>query len=206
MNPLGYLMHCRWLGSPALVLLLFVQTIGPAIARAENTHDVAAPTGLERFARVDARLLRGSQPDEAQFARLRDLGVRTVVNLRNDDSERGIVERLGMRYVGIPVTMHAFGRSGPLSREAVARFFRVVDDPDSGIVFVHCRRGADRTGTFVALYRIARQHWSSDDAYDEARDIGMRWWHYPVKDQLPGLGSAFAPDRGPQGDVDGGAQ
>ena len=152
---------------------------------------MAAPAGLERFARVDARLLRGSQPDEAQFTQLRDLGVRTVINLRNDDSERLIVEKLGMRYVGIPVTMHAFGRSGPLSREAVARFFEVVDDPASGIVFVHCRRGADRTGTFVALYRIARQQWSSDDAYDEARNIGMRWWHYPVKGQLPGLGSAF---------------
>lgn len=185
-------MHNPRLGSQALFVLLFVLASLPGVARAQDAVvGMAAPAGLERFARVDARLLRGSQPDEAQFTQLRDLGVRTVINLRNDDSERLIVEKLGMRYVGIPVTMHAFGRSGPLSREAVARFFEVVDDPASGIVFVHCRRGADRTGTFVALYRIARQQWSSDDAYDEARNIGMRWWHYPVKGQLPGLGSAF---------------
>jgi protein tyrosine/serine phosphatase len=51
-------------------------------------------------------------------------------------------------------------------------------------VFLHCRRGADRTGTLVAMYRIARQRWTAASAYEEARATVMRWWHYPVKGYL----------------------
>jgi hypothetical protein len=34
------------------------------------------------------------------------------------------------------------------------------------------------------MYRVARQGWTPEAAYDEARAIGMRWWHYPVKGYL----------------------
>ena len=188
-------MLIRRLVPRALIPIAFVLTAvpGAAGAAAEDRVSEASLPSLERFSEVDTRLWRGSQPDEAEFATLRDLGVRTVINLRNDDSERQAVEALGMRYVAIPLTMHAFGRSGPVPEDAVQRFFEVVDDPANGLVFVHCRRGADRTGTFVALYRIARQHWTPQAAYQEAREIGMRWWHYPVKAQLQGLGARFAP-------------
>jgi protein-tyrosine phosphatase len=40
-------------------------------------------------------------------------------------------------------------------------------------VFVHCRRGADRTGVMVALYRITFDHWSADQAVEE-----MKEFHY----------------------------
>jgi protein-tyrosine phosphatase len=59
-------------------------------------------------------------------------------------------------------------------------------------VFVHCKRGADRTGAVVGLYRVLRQDWSVDRAYDEARAIGMRWWYSGVKKQLEGLASALS--------------
>lgn len=169
---------------PALLstLLLFGN-----VAVAEPRAGAAAAPAIKRFAQVDARLYRGGQPDEQGFRALRDLGVRTVINLRERDDERKLVEGLGMSYVHIPVEMHAFGRSGDVPAEAVARFFQVVDDPSNGPVFVHCRRGADRTGTFVAMYRITRQQWAPGKAYDEAREIGMRWWHYPVKRQLDAL-------------------
>ena len=47
-----------------------------------------------------------------------------------------------------------FGPGGELPRRAVERFFEVIDDPASGPIFVHCQRGADRTGAFVGLYRV----------------------------------------------------
>ncbi|MPZ18779.1 MAG: hypothetical protein GEV06_12820 [Luteitalea sp.] len=86
-------------------------------------------------------------------------------------------------------------RSVGSSCRAVATFFEIVDDPAHHPVFVHCRRGADRTGTFVGLYRIARQGWDGDEAYDEAREVGMRWWYFRVKGYLEDFGEDWEDTR-----------
>jgi protein tyrosine/serine phosphatase len=136
---------------------------------------------ITRFDRVDERLYRGGQPDAAGFEQLKRLGIRTVVNLRQNASERALVEGLGMRYVDLSTSLAPFSS---LDDGTVRRFFEVMNDETSGPVFLHCRRGADRTGTLVAMYRIARQGWTAKAAYDEARAVGMRWWYFPIKGQL----------------------
>lgn len=149
---------------------------------------------ITRFLQVDDRFYRGGQPDAAGLQALRDLGVKTIVTLRTGDSaeaERKLVTALGMTFVQIPISQRPFGVTLPA--EAITKFFDIVDNPESGKVFLHCRRGADRTGTFVGLYRIARQGWDSGKAYDEARDIGMRWWYFPMKDRLKDFAASLAP-------------
>jgi protein tyrosine/serine phosphatase len=157
-------------------LLLFVP--GTTLA------DTATAPAIKRFQQVDARLYRGGQPDAQGFAALQRLGVRTVVNLRHSVDEQRLVESAGLRYVALPTHLRPFGVSGGLSAETVRSFFQLVDDESNGPVFLHCRRGADRTGTLVAMYRVARQGWTPEAAYKEARATGMRWWHYPVRRQL----------------------
>jgi protein tyrosine phosphatase (PTP) superfamily phosphohydrolase (DUF442 family) len=78
-----------------------------------------------------------------------------VVSFRTSADERALVEALGMTDVQIPVSFGWLG--GDLPEQAVARFFEIVDDPARGPIFFHCKRGADRTGAFAALYRIVRQ-------------------------------------------------
>lgn len=43
-------------------------------------------------------------------------------------------------------------------------------------LFIHCEDGRDRTGTMVALYRVAAEGWTIKQAYTEARTIG--YWPY----------------------------
>jgi protein tyrosine phosphatase (PTP) superfamily phosphohydrolase (DUF442 family) len=186
--------HRPWISAMRIAAVaLFLLLMSPVVGLAEDAtvpgRDPAA--SIVRFGRVDARLYRGGQPGPEDFAALRDLGVRTVVSLRDDNgAERQRVESLGMSFVHVPVTLRPFGLSGTIPREAIMRFFQVVDDPASGIVFVHCRHGKDRTGFFVSLYRIARQRWTVEDAYREARQVGMAWWHFLTKGQMESL----APD------------
>ena len=40
-------------------------------------------------------------------------------------------------------------------------------------VFIHCRRGEDRTGVMTAIYRVAKQGWQPERAYAEARLLGL---------------------------------
>lgn len=102
-----------------------------------------------------------------------------MVNLRHEDAdgdgERAIVEGLGMRYVAIPIS-----GIGVPSHEQVAEFLRLVASETAQTVFVHCRRGAERTGTMVAAYRIALAGWSASQALAEMRAFRFAYRWYPA--------------------------
>jgi protein tyrosine/serine phosphatase len=172
-----------------LSLVLVTLILVPVQARAAN-----ATAPIERFVQVDDRLFRGAQPDLEGFKYLRDLGIRTIINLREAKdgerlNERVIVESLGMKYVNIPVKDgNFFTRSRRIPPEAISSFFQTIDASESGTVFVHCHRGADRTGALVSFYRIARHNWDSVRAYAEARQIGMRSWYKGLQRQIEEFG------------------
>jgi uncharacterized protein (TIGR01244 family) len=157
----------------------------------------AAP--IDRFQQVDDRLYRGAQPDRAGFEYLHRLGVRTVVNLRNDSDrrnadERRTVEALGMRYVHLPVRDgNFFTRGRTIPEDTIRTFFAILDEADDGPVFLHCRRGADRTGALVGFYRIARHQWDNPRAYAEAKALGMRSWYTGLKKQIYAFAAADTP-------------
>jgi protein tyrosine/serine phosphatase len=134
---------------------------------------------IPRFQQVAEGLYRGGQPTPAGLAFLKQRGIRTVVDLRPEDGEKALVEKLGMKYVHLPIS--TWGR---IPDETVRGFFQIVRDPPNQPVFVHCRRGADRTGIMVGFYRIAFQGWDGPKAYREARAIGMSWWLRGLKRQL----------------------
>jgi protein tyrosine/serine phosphatase len=169
----------------ASLFVLFLTAAAPLHAAADEK-----PAPIERFQRVDDRLYRGAQPDAEGFRYLRHLGVRTIVNLRMEadavkTGEQNIVESLGMRYVNLPVEDgNFFTRSRRIPDDVVGKFFDIFDAPDSGPIFVHCHRGADRTGAIVSFYRIARQGWDGLRAYAEAREVGMRSWYQGLKQQI----------------------
>jgi protein-tyrosine phosphatase len=93
--------------------------------------------------------------------------VRTVLNLRGDDeharAEGREARALGLRYFNVPIS-----RAGRPSRERIEELMALVDAPENQPVFVHCKRGADRTGAFVAAYRITHDGWTGERALAEA--------------------------------------
>jgi protein tyrosine/serine phosphatase len=179
--------------SPLLVrssVVLAAALITSIASPCRAADDKLSNVPIERFQRVADGLYRGAQPSEAGFRRLKELGVRTVVNLRmaadaKATNEQHIVESLGMRYVNLPVEDgNFFTRSRTIPDDVIRDFFKVLDQSDSGPVFVHCHRGADRTGALVAFYRIGREGWESNRALQEARTIGMRSWYRGLQDQI----------------------
>jgi protein tyrosine/serine phosphatase len=138
------------------------------------------PEGVHNFQRVDQHVYRGAQPTDEGFRNLAELGIQTIVDLREPGSrsvaEKRTVEAAGMRYVSVP--MH--GMEAPSSQD-VAKVLAMLEDTSTGPVFVHCMRGADRTGGVIACYRIEHDHWRHEQALDEAKSMGMSWFQKAIQ-------------------------
>ena len=146
-------------------------------------QDDAKQKELPNLHRVNDGLYRGGQPTEAGLKQLVQLRIRTVVNLRDDD-ERARVEEAatvaaGLRYFNLPLSdFHK-----PNDQE-VAQILSIINAPENQPVFVHCKRGADRTGTIIAIYRIEHDGWTGTRAKQEAESFGLGFWQIRMKDYI----------------------
>jgi protein tyrosine phosphatase (PTP) superfamily phosphohydrolase (DUF442 family) len=132
---------------------------------------------------VNPELSRGAQPTSEGVATLAGRHIVTIVNLRPDREDHTAFdnEETAARRFSITDIHRALSNWLAPSRSAVEEILSVIDDPTAQPVFVHCQRGADRTGTIVAAYRISHDCWSAERAIREARDHGMGWWQFPMR-------------------------
>jgi len=138
----------------------------PAAKSATGAVDLSS-IRIDNFARVSANYYRGAQPEGKDYTDLAALGVKTVINLTSDDSEaneKAMVEHAGMSYVRIPMTTHE-----PPTAAQLATFLKIVDDPKSQPVYVHCVGGRHRTGVMTAVYRMTDEGWTGDRAFAEMK-------------------------------------
>ena len=138
--------------------------------------------GVPNAGKISGILYRGAQPHQEGFAHLKELGIATIVDLRSEDPgktawERRQAESSGMQFVSIPV-----GSWSAPTDEQVAQFFLLLRDHPNQKVFVHCHFGEDRTGVFVAAYRMAHDQWTVEQAMKEMYVFGFNgFWHPSMK-------------------------
>ncbi len=123
--------------------------------------------GVPNLHKVSDTLYRSAQPSAEGMRNLKAMGIETIVNLRSFHSDRDEIGESGLAYEHI--TMKAWHAE---EKEAV-KFLQIVTNPKRSPVLVHCQHGADRTGTMCALYRIAVQGWSKEEALKEMTQGGF---------------------------------
>ena len=126
--------------------------------------------GVENLHKVSERLYRGAQPTKEGMQQLKELGIKTIVNLRSFHSDRGEIGDTGLSYE------HIYMKTWHAEDKEVVRFLNIVTDPNRTPAFVHCQRGADRTGTMCAIYRVAVQNWIRDEAIEEMTKGGFGFY------------------------------
>lgn len=181
----------QYLPRRAAILCAFATFSIAAFAGSENKN-------LPNFHQVDEHVYRGGQPSAEGFKDLAALGIKSVIDLRqigehSQAEEQKSVTDLGMRYISIPMK----GMSDPKD-EQVAAVEAIFNDPAQGPVFVHCKRGADRTGMVVAVYRISHDNWDNKKALSEAKSNGMSFFeralqHYVMDYRPSTLDASAAP-------------
>jgi protein tyrosine phosphatase (PTP) superfamily phosphohydrolase (DUF442 family) len=139
----------------------------------EKTAAMSELTGIPNFLKLTDTVWTGGQPWPEHFAKLKDAGIKIVINLRSHAEHQGAreeakVKELGMTYFNIPVDFQA-----PDELDA-DDFLKLTDEQlKNGPVFIHCT-AAIRVGAFWMIRRVLRDGWEFDKALEEANQIGLR--------------------------------
>ena len=122
---------------------------------------------LPLFDSLNDWLYRGAQPTEAGIKELKQKGIHTVINFRNEDKwikwEKEQVEKSGMKYVSLPWSI-----TSSVKPELLDQFFETLDKPENRPVFFHCKHGRDRTGVMSTLAFMRYGNLSEKEARETA--------------------------------------
>ena len=172
----------------AVISLVFASQITAVSQESEQTE--IANVKIKNFGQMDDRFFRGGQPKQNDYQQLAALGIKTVIDLRNDpkDYAKQNVEALGMKYVNIPMSDKDYPPSAKIEE-----FLKLVDDPSTGKFFVHCAGGRHRTGVMGAVYRFNEYQWKYDQVYAEMKkyDFYTRWGHGDMKKFVKDYATSF---------------
>lgn len=143
----------------SLVIVALVQVLA-------NAQSLNEPIGIDNFGKVSDRYYRGSQPEAEHLVKLKELGVKTVIDLRKDrvNEASAWARDAGLQYINIPLTTKSAA-----TEEQTAYFLSLVNDPANWPVYVHCKGGRHRTGEMTAIYRITHDSWTAEQAYTEMK-------------------------------------
>ena len=161
-----------------LLSLSAMSNITSAAERSTNWATRVEQAGLPNLFRVSTNLYRCAQPTAEGLKAAEKLGIKTVISLRAFHSDKDEVESTKLRTERI-----RFNTWHP-EDEDVIRFLKLVSNTNNGPYLIHCLHGADRTGTMIAIHRMAFEGWTKQEAIKEMTDGGFGYhtvWRNLIK-------------------------
>ncbi len=141
-----------------------------ALSTAAEVPATADTTAFPNYRLVRPGLAVAGQPSAQGLAQLKEMGFKTVINLRTDQEgakdEEAAVKAAGLSYVSVPVT------GATLSMADADAVGRVLDDAAAAPVLLHCA-SANRVGAIWALLQV-RKGKSLDEAEAAGRAVGLQ--------------------------------
>jgi protein tyrosine/serine phosphatase len=161
----------------ALGVISYARPNGKAAANSRAGH---ALVSIANFGQVTDFYYRGEQPKGDEYNQLAAIGVKTIIDLRDDprDYAKSLTEQAGMKYVNLPMSDKNYPPP-----EVASKFLAFVNDKENWPVYVHCAGGRHRTGAMTAVFRMTVQGWDANRAYEEMKDYDFytRWGHKAMK-------------------------
>jgi tyrosine-protein phosphatase SIW14 len=154
------------------IIVMPIQSIN-IVAQTRNTNWATKVEAkhLDNFYKLNDSVYRCEQPDKKAFKALEQFGIKSDLNLRDDQSDK---ERLKKRDIErYRVKMNS---KEVIEAEVVEALQDILHAPKP--IVVHCKHGADRTGVVIAFYRIVFCNWTKQQAIDELKNGG---YHFKTK-------------------------
>ena len=132
---------------------------------------------------VPGKVYRSGQASPKMLKKtIDDYGIKTVISLRDArpgsateqyDAEETTVRSMGLQYLKLsPKSWGAIEGGKPEVQTNIDQFIRVMDNPKSYPVWIHCFAGTHRTGSYCAIYRMEYEQWTNAEAMEELKSLG----------------------------------
>jgi protein tyrosine/serine phosphatase len=169
------------IAAPLLLLAFAIYTFAPANSSvATGPAKSFANVTIKNFGQMDDHFYRGAQPSDDEYKELAALGVKVIIDLRDDPLPfaKSATEAAKMRYVNIPMSDKDYPKNEPIDE-----FLTIAKEEGNWPFYVHCAGGRHRTGLMGAMYRFNHDGWDYNKAYQEMKnyDFYTRWGHGEIK-------------------------
>ena len=168
-------------GAPLLILVFAIRSFAPNNSSTPTSPSKSfANVTIKNFGQMDTHFYRGAQPREEEYGELAELGVKTIIDLRDDPLPYAskAAEKAHMHYFNIPMSDKDYPKV-----ESIDAFFNLIKQEANWPFYVHCAGGRHRTGVMGAMYRFNHDEWNYDNAYEEMKnyDFYTRFGHGALK-------------------------
>ena len=169
---------------PLIVLALAIHSYAPFTSTKPTSPPKNFPNmTIKNFGQMDEHFYRGAQPKDEEYNELAALGVKTVIDLRDDPLPyaKSAAEAAKIRYINIPMSDKDYPKDADIET-----FLKTANDEGNWPFYVHCAGGRHRTGLMGAMYRFNHDGWDYTKAYEEMKnyDFYTRWGHGAIKDYV----------------------
>ncbi|TGY87233.1 hypothetical protein E5163_16070 [Marinicauda algicola] len=130
---------------------------------------------FKNFRPVGEGMWRGNQPSPARLKDLKEMGFKTILNLRGKqpgrhyyDLEHHTAKELGLEVVDLP-----WGSREAPYVERIEQLIEVFDSIEYP-AFMHCKSGADRAGIVAVLYKLLHEGAPFEEAIQQ---LSFRYGH-----------------------------
>ena len=115
---------------------------------------------LSNLYMVNDSIYRCEQPDSLDFVLIHTIGIKSVLNLRVNYSDKDLIDGLPLYKYNVQMIPFNFGD------KEIVRAMKILKNSPKPVI-VHCLYGSDRTGAVIAMYRIIFQDWTKEEALNE---------------------------------------
>ena len=144
-----------------LVLLTSCAAVDKDIVRKPEWATPVEIEGVPNLYKVNDILYRSGQPTKEGMISLKEMGIKTVINLRHNYSDKNEIGSTGLRMERVKIN------PWKIKDKNIITVLKILEDESNAPYLIHCRKGSDRTGIVCAMYRIIYEGWSKEDALDE---------------------------------------
>ncbi|AWM79639.1 protein-tyrosine-phosphatase [Gammaproteobacteria bacterium ESL0073] len=145
-----------------LSLILF--SLAHSVSASELEKDWATPIDTRfKFYQVSPLLFRSALPNSTDVDLIKQQNIGTIISFIKEDDKKWLGKSSGIQLLSYP------SHADRIDDDDVLDVLKVIQNSKSQgkSVLIHCKHGQNRTGLFVAMYRIIVQNWTKQQAIDE---------------------------------------
>jgi len=146
----------------ASFLLLITSLVSFSQNRNANWAQKLNTNTFTNLYKINDSLFRSEQPDSLDINFLKQLGIKSVLNLRKHHNDIDFLNSKDFNLYEIEMNAYC------IKDKDVIAALKILKTAPKPLLF-HCKHGSDRTGLIAAMYRMVFQGWTKEQALEELK-------------------------------------